>query len=30
VLAELKALGVGYAQGFGIYQPQPIDKAVEA
>ena len=25
VLARLKAMGVGYAQGFGIYQPQPID-----
>jgi EAL domain-containing protein (putative c-di-GMP-specific phosphodiesterase class I) len=25
VLARLKALGVGYAQGFGIVQPQPID-----
>jgi len=22
----LKALGVGHAQGFGIYQPHPIDK----
>jgi EAL domain-containing protein (putative c-di-GMP-specific phosphodiesterase class I) len=26
VLARLKAMGVGYAQGFGIYQPQPIEK----
>jgi EAL domain-containing protein (putative c-di-GMP-specific phosphodiesterase class I) len=26
VLLRLKALGVGYAQGFGIYQPHPIDK----
>ena len=26
VLARLKALGVGYAQGFGIHQPQPIEK----
>lgn len=26
VLARLKALGVGYAQGFGIVQPQPVDK----
>ena len=26
VLMRLKALGVGYAQGFGIYQPHPIDK----
>jgi EAL domain-containing protein (putative c-di-GMP-specific phosphodiesterase class I) len=25
VLMRLKALGVGYAQGFGIVQPQPID-----
>jgi EAL domain-containing protein (putative c-di-GMP-specific phosphodiesterase class I) len=25
ILAKLKALGVGYAQGFGIVQPQPID-----
>jgi EAL domain-containing protein (putative c-di-GMP-specific phosphodiesterase class I) len=25
VLARLKALGVGYAQGFGIVQPQPIE-----
>ena len=25
VLARLKALGCGYAQGFGIYQPHPID-----
>jgi len=27
ILLRLKALGVGFAQGFGIYQPQPI-KAV--
>ena len=26
VLARLKAMGVGYAQGFGIHQPQPIEK----
>ena len=26
ILLRLKALGVGYAQGFGIYQPHPIDK----
>jgi len=26
VLARLKALGVGYAQGFGIYLPHPIDE----
>ncbi|MGQ0650688.1 MAG: EAL domain-containing protein [Betaproteobacteria bacterium] len=26
VLTRLKAMGVGYAQGFGIYQPQPIEK----
>jgi EAL domain-containing protein (putative c-di-GMP-specific phosphodiesterase class I) len=25
VLARLKALGCGYAQGFGIHQPHPID-----
>ena len=25
VLVRLKALGVGFAQGFGIYQPHPID-----
>ena len=25
VLARLKSLGVGYAQGFGIVQPQPIE-----
>jgi EAL domain-containing protein (putative c-di-GMP-specific phosphodiesterase class I) len=25
VLDKLKALGVGYAQGFGIVKPQPID-----
>ena len=25
VLTRLKAMGVGYAQGFGVYQPQPID-----
>jgi len=25
VLVRLKALGCGYAQGFGIYQPHPID-----
>jgi len=26
VLARLKALDVGYAQGFGIYEPQPIEQ----
>jgi len=26
VLTRLTALGVGYAQGFGIYQPHPLDK----
>ena len=26
VLAKLKELGVGYAQGFGVVQPQPIDE----
>lgn len=30
VLMRLKALGVGYAQGFGIYQPHPIDKLAAA
>jgi len=25
ILLRLKAMGVGYAQGFGIYQPHPID-----
>jgi EAL domain-containing protein (putative c-di-GMP-specific phosphodiesterase class I) len=25
VLLRLKAMGVAYAQGFGIYQPHPID-----
>jgi EAL domain-containing protein (putative c-di-GMP-specific phosphodiesterase class I) len=25
VMLRLKAMGVGYAQGFGVYQPQPID-----
>jgi EAL domain-containing protein (putative c-di-GMP-specific phosphodiesterase class I) len=25
VLTRLKAMGVGYAQGFGIFQPHPID-----
>jgi len=29
VLVRLKAMGVGYAQGFGIYQPQPIDALAE-
>jgi len=26
VLSRLKQLGVGYAQGFGIFQPHPIEK----
>jgi EAL domain-containing protein (putative c-di-GMP-specific phosphodiesterase class I) len=26
ILTRLKALGVAYAQGFGIYQPQAIEK----
>jgi EAL domain-containing protein (putative c-di-GMP-specific phosphodiesterase class I) len=30
VLARLKAMGVGYAQGFGVYQPQPIDTVAAA
>jgi EAL domain-containing protein (putative c-di-GMP-specific phosphodiesterase class I) len=25
VLARLRSLGVSHAQGFGIYQPHPID-----
>jgi EAL domain-containing protein (putative c-di-GMP-specific phosphodiesterase class I) len=25
VLLRLKAMGVAYAQGFGIYPPHPID-----
>lgn len=25
ILNRLRAMGLGYAQGFGIYQPQPID-----
>jgi EAL domain-containing protein (putative c-di-GMP-specific phosphodiesterase class I) len=25
VITRLKALGVGYAQGFGVYRPHPID-----
>lgn len=25
ILVRLKALGVGYAQGFGVYRPHPID-----
>jgi len=25
ILTRLKALGVGYAQGFGIQQPHPIE-----
>jgi EAL domain-containing protein (putative c-di-GMP-specific phosphodiesterase class I) len=30
VLVRLKALGVGYAQGFGILQPQLLDKIAQA
>jgi EAL domain-containing protein (putative c-di-GMP-specific phosphodiesterase class I) len=26
LLVRLKALGVGYAQGFGVHQPLPIDR----
>ena len=26
ILVRLKALGAGYAQGFGIQQPHPIEK----
>jgi EAL domain-containing protein (putative c-di-GMP-specific phosphodiesterase class I) len=29
VLARLQAMGVGYAQGFGIHQPHPIDAFAE-
>jgi EAL domain-containing protein (putative c-di-GMP-specific phosphodiesterase class I) len=25
ILVRLKALGAGYAQGFGVYRPHPID-----
>ena len=28
ILLRLKALGVGFAQGFGIQQPHPIEKLV--
>ena len=30
VLLRLKAMGVAYAQGFGIYQPHPIDSLAVA
>ena len=30
VLRELKELGVGYAQGFGVSQPQPMDHLARA
>jgi EAL domain-containing protein (putative c-di-GMP-specific phosphodiesterase class I) len=30
VLMRLKAMGCGYAQGFGIYQPHPIDSLAVA
>ena len=26
VLLRLKAFDVGYAQGFGVFQPQPIEQ----
>jgi EAL domain-containing protein (putative c-di-GMP-specific phosphodiesterase class I) len=29
VLARLKALGIGYAQGFAVYKPQPLQSFVE-
>jgi EAL domain-containing protein (putative c-di-GMP-specific phosphodiesterase class I) len=29
ILLRLKALGVGYAQGFGVHQPQPLDKIAQ-
>lgn len=28
-LPQLKALGIRYAQGFGVYKPQPLDSFVE-
>lgn len=30
VLLRLRALGVGYAQGFGVYQPQPLESFAKA
>ncbi len=30
VLTRLKAMGIGYAQGFGVYQPHPIDSLAAA
>jgi hypothetical protein len=30
VLARLKALDVGIAQGFGVYPPQPIERVAAA
>jgi EAL domain-containing protein (putative c-di-GMP-specific phosphodiesterase class I) len=30
ILLRLKAMGVGYAQGFGISQPHPIDRLLSA
>jgi EAL domain-containing protein (putative c-di-GMP-specific phosphodiesterase class I) len=30
VLLRLKAMGVGYAQGFGIYQPHPINSLAQS
>jgi EAL domain-containing protein (putative c-di-GMP-specific phosphodiesterase class I) len=30
LLARLKALDVGFAQGFGVYQPQPIERVAAA
>ena len=30
VLLRLKAMRVGYAQGFGVYQPQPIERIAAA
>ena len=30
VLVRLKAMGVAYAQGFGVYQPHPIDSLAAA
>ncbi|MGH8519698.1 MAG: EAL domain-containing protein [Panacagrimonas sp.] len=30
VLVRLKALAVGFAQGFGVYQPQPLERVVRS
>ena len=28
-LAQLKALGIRYAQGFAVYKPQPLQSFIE-